>query len=437
MNTIRQILTTKEVRRKLEWMFFIVFITRLVAMIPVPGIDSSVFQQWMAAQKNDALNLISSFTGGSFEKFSMFSLGITPLITAQIIIQMLAIAITPLERLKKKGEYGENKLKKYTNITAIVLAVIQSVCMAIGFEKSGMITSENIILSIILVTVSMTAGTGIMIWFSEILTKKSIGNGASVLLMVNIISIMPANFMEMIQDITMDKSKLTAGISVAVMALVVVVCMFIIIYMTEGYHPIHIQYSQKMSRSGEDADTGIIPVKVNISGVMPIIFATSIMSVPQFIAMAVGKGYGSGYSKIFLNMLNQANWFNGEEEIYSFGLLIYLALIIFIAFFYPTISFNGAEIANKIREQGGFIPGVRAGKDTEFYITKISRRLTSIGVVMLICATVVPIAICGEAGIQAKVSGSSLIIVAGVITETLQQIRLEVAGRQYSGLLSR
>lgn len=170
---------------------------------------------------------------------------------------------------------------------------------------------------------------------------------------------------------------------------------------------------------------------------MPVIFASSVMAFPQLIASITGKGYGSGFSKIFLNMMNQENWFNGENEIYSLGLLIYLALIVFFAFFYLPMTFNGAEVADAIRKNGGFIPGIRAGEETELYITAIARRLTAIGVVMLICVTVVPIAICGSFGIHTKLSGSSIIIVIGVITETLQQIKLELAGRKYCGLLHR
>lgn len=205
--------------------------------------------------------------------------------------------------------------------------------------------------------------------------------------------------------------------------------------MSEGYHPLHVQYSQKMSQSGEEAETGQIPIKVGISGVMPVIFASSIMAIPQLVATIAGKGYGSGYSKIILNMMSQKNWFDNEHPIYGIGLLIYLALIVFFAFFYLPITFNAAEVSDNIRKTGGFVPGVRAGEDTEMYIQNISRRLTTIGVIMLICVTVIPIAICGSLGLSTTISGTSLIIVIGVVTETIQQIQLEMAGRNYCGIL--
>lgn len=436
MNTIKQVLLTKEVRRKMEWMVFIVFITRFVSMIPVPGVDASMFRQWMATNTNDMLNLFSSFTGGSFEQFSMFALGITPLITAQIIIQLLAGIINPLEKLQKNGEHGQKVIKKITNIVAVCLAAIQSFCMAIGFSKAGMIEDRGIV-SIISITFFMTVGTGIMIWLSNILTKKSIGNGVSILLMANIVSRLPMEFVSLYRELTAEKSQTTAICSVIAAVVILTVMVIVIIYMSEGYHPLHVQYSQKMSQSGENAETGQIPIKVGIAGVMPIIFASSIMAVPQLVATIAGRGYGDGFSKIFLNMMSQKNWFNGEEEIYSLGLLIYLGLIIFFAFFYLPMAFNAAEVSDSIRKSGGFVPGVRAGVETECYIEKISRRLTSIGVVMLICVTIIPMVICGTFGINTTLNSSSLIIVIGVVTETLQQIKLEVTGRNYCGLLQK
>lgn len=436
VDTIKQAFTTREIRRKLEWMVGIIFLTRVISMFPIPGVDVSVFKQWMATHSNDALNLFSTFTGGSFENFSVFALGITPLITAQIIIQLLTGVIPSLSKLQKKGEHGNKVMRAITDISAIVLAAVQSCLMAIGFEKSGMISSNHMILSVAIVTISMTAGTGIMIWLSDVLTKRSIGNGVSILLMTNIVSGLPGELNSLFKELTSNKTKPIAVTSVIAAVIIITIMIVVIVYMTEGYHPLAVQYSQKMSQSGEDAETGQIPIKVGISGVMPVIFASSLMAIPQLIAAITGKGYGSGFSKVFLNMMSQKNWFNGEEEIYSLGLLIYLFLIIFFAFFYLPLSFNGAEVADTIRRFGGYVPGVRAGQETEFYITKIARHLTSIGVVMLICVTVIPMAICGAFHINTNLSGTSLIIVIGVVTEIIQQIRLELAGRNYCGLFT-
>ena len=435
MNSIRQALTTKEIRRKLELMVIIVFFTRIMSMIPVPGVDTSVFKKWMSANTNDALSLFSAFTGGSFESFSMFALGITPLITAQIIMQMASIAIKPLAKLQKKGEHGQKVIKKITNICAIILTLAQSVCMGIGFNKSGMISGG--VIGIISLTVFITAGTGIMIWLSNILTEKTIGNGVSLLLMANITSQLPKQLKSLIVRLTNGKSTWVSALSVAGAILTILVMTILVIYMTEGYHPLHVQYSHKMSQSGEDAETGQIPMKVGVSGVMPVIFASVIMSIPQLIATLTGKGYGSGYSKIILEMLSQKNWFDNEHPMYAIGMLIYLALIVIFAFFYLTIAFNAAEVADNIRKSGGFVPGVRAGEDTEIYIQNISRYLATIGTVMLIVVTMVPIVLCGSLGLSTVISGTSMIIVIGVATETVQQIQLELAGRNYCGLLAR
>ena len=436
INTIKQALTTREIRRKLELMVFVIFITRVISMIPVPGIDASVFKQWMAVNSNDALNLFSAFTGGSFENFSMFALGITPLITAQIVVQLLGSVIPSLGKLQKRGEHGQKVTKRITNIVGIVLAIVQSCCMAIGFNKGGLI-SGNGVLCVILITTFMTAGTGIMMWLAHILDEKSIGNGVSILLMANILSRMPGQFASLFKSLAKDKSTPIAALSITAAVLVFAAIIIVIIYMTEGYHPLHVQYSQKMSQSGEDAETGLIPVKVGISGVMPVIFASSLMAIPQLIAAIAGKGYGSGLSKIVLNMMSQKNWFDNDNPVYGLGLLVYLALIVFFAYFYLPITFNAAEVSDNIRRTGGFVPGVRAGEDTEQYIQYISRRLTSIGVVMLICVTVIPIIICGTLGLNSTIGGTSLIIVIGVVTETVQQIQLELAGRNYCGILCR
>ena len=433
VQTIKQALTTREVRRKLELMILAVFLVRVCSMLPVPGVDASVFKKWISSNANDALTLFSAFTGGSFENFSIFALGITPLITAQIIIQLLGVVISPIGRLQKQGEHGQKILKMVTKIMAVALAFLQSLCMGIGFQKSNMITGG--MFGIAMVTVFMTAGTATMIWLADVLTKKTIGEGTSLLLMANIVYGFPKQFRSLIVNLTNGKELWVQVVSLTIAALLILAVMVVIIYMSEGYHPLQVQYSQKMSQSGEDAQTGQIPVKVGIISVMPIIFASTVMSMPQLLATIIGKGYGSGYSKIFLEMLSQKNWFDKEHPEYAFGLLIYLALIIFFSFFYLTITFNAAEISDNIRRAGGFVPGVRAGEETELYIQSISRRLTTIGVVMLILVTVVPIVICGTLDINSSISGTSLIIVIGVGTELMQQIKLELAGRNYSGIL--
>ena len=339
-------------------------------------------------------------------------------------------------QLQKRGEHGQKVTKRITNIVGIVLAIVQSCCMAIGFNKGGLINGNGVA-CVILITTFMTAGTGIMMWLAHILDEKSIGNGVSILLMANILSRMPGQFASLFKSLAKDKSTPIAALSITAAILIFAAIIIVIIYMTEGYHPLHVQYSQKMSQSGEDAETGLIPVKVGISGVMPVIFASSLMAIPQLIAAIAGKGYGSGLSKVVLNMMSQKNWFDNDNPVYGLGLLIYLALIVFFAYFYLPITFNAAEVSDNIRRSGGFVPGIRAGEDTEQYIQYISRRLTSIGVVMLICVTVIPIIICGALGLNSTIGGTSLIIVIGVITETVQQIQLELAGRNYCGILCR
>ncbi|MFR7476288.1 preprotein translocase subunit SecY, partial [Frisingicoccus sp.] len=230
VDTIKQALTTREIRRKLEWMVGIIFLTRVISMFPIPGVDVSVFKQWMATHSNDALNLFSTFTGGSFENFSVFALGITPLITAQIIIQLLTGVIPSLSKLQKKGEHGNKVMRAITDISAIVLAAVQSCLMAIGFEKSGMISSNHMILSVAIVTISMTAGTGIMIWLSDVLTKRSIGNGVSILLMTNIVSGLPGELNSLFKELTSNKTKPIAVTSVIAAVIIITIMIVVIVY---------------------------------------------------------------------------------------------------------------------------------------------------------------------------------------------------------------
>lgn len=402
-------------------------------MIPVPGVDASVFKEWMESNSNDAFNLLSMFSGGAFENFSICALGITPLITAQIVVQLLGGAFPSFAKIQRRGEHGRRITTRITNIVAVILALIQSSCMAIGFSRSDLISGSKI-LSIISITVCMTAGTGLMMWFAHILTEKSIGNGVSTLLMVNIISGMPAQFIELFKELT--KNSETAIVSMAVAIIVILIVIIVVVYMSEGYYRLPVQYSQKMTQSEEDVESGYIPIKVNISGVLPVIFASSLMAIPQLVAAITGKGYGSGISKVILNMMSQKNWFDTENPIYSMGLFIYLTLIIFFAFFYLPMSFNAAEISDQIRKSGSFIPNIRAGEDTEMYIQNIARRLTSIGVVMLICVTVIPTVICGTFQINTSLSGTSIIIVVGVATELAQQIKMEIIGNKYNRILA-
>ena len=233
INTIKQALTTREIRRKLELMVFVIFITRVISMIPVPGIDASVFKQWMAVNSNDALNLFSAFTGGSFENFSMFALGITPLITAQIVVQLLGSVIPSLGKLQKRGEHGQKVTKRITNIVGIVLAIVQSCCMAIGFNKGGLINGNGVA-CVILITTFMTAGTGIMMWLAHILDEKAIGNGVSILLMANILSRMPGQFASLFKSLAKDKSTPIAALSITAAILIFAAIIIVIIYMTEG-----------------------------------------------------------------------------------------------------------------------------------------------------------------------------------------------------------
>lgn len=433
MKTFIQVLSIKEFRRKMMWMIGIIFLIRLISIIPIPGIDTTLFKSWLDSNSNAAINLFSSFTGGAFDNFSMFALGITPYITAQIILQLLATVIPSLAELQKKGEHGQKVTKKINTILAIILAILQSLCMGIAFNKAGYITINNK-LGILLIVIFMTIGTCITVWLSELLTEHSIGQGVSIILMTNIITQMPGTIVNIYEETKNIGSNIPTSAYFTGIISIFCISIITIIYMSEGYTPIRIQYSQKSFMSGSYG-TGMIPVKIGVANVMPIIFAASIISAPQLIASITGHGYNNKYTKFILNSLTQTNWCDKEHPLYTLGLFVYIALIIFFAYFYLQIAFNPAEMSENIRRQGGFIPGVRAGEETEFYIEKISKRVAAIGTIMLLCVTIIPIIIFGLLGITSIINSTSLIIVIGVMADTIQQIQLEMTGHNYKGIL--
>ena len=424
VSSIKHLINSRDTRRKLELMFLVIAAVRILSQIPVPGVDATVLKSWLQQNSNDAFNLFSAMTGGSFENFSVMALGITPYITASIIIQLMSVVIPTLASWQKNGESGKKMTEKVTAILGVLLALMQSCAMAIGFGKNGMIADINV-WKVLSVTVFMTVGTGLCIYLGHILTEKSIGNGASVLIMINIMSRIPS----MISSL-FSKDIVKTLISIAVMVIVVL----FVVYMGEGVRNIPVQYARKMSPTGEE---GYIPVKVNLANVIPVIFASSVMAVPQLVASVIGKGYGSGYSKMFLEMLSQANWINKEHPVYILGMFMFLVLIAFFAWFYTPIVFNPMEIAENIRKQSGVIPGVRLGTETESCLETVSNCMTFIGTAMMLFVIIIPIACSALFGVDVNMGGTSIVIVVGVALEIVQQISLEMAGTNYTGFIRR
>ena len=420
-----------KIRSKLLFTFFVIVLSRVGSQIPLPGLDRSYLQNWFNSNVfSGGFNIISAFTGGSFERMSIFALNITPYITSSIIIQLLTIVIPSLEELTKDGKEGEKKIKKITIYLAIALAIVESLAMVIGFGKSGLL-SGNKIVSGILIIVLMTAGTGFLIFLGEKVDKKGIGNGISIILLANIISRLPNDIVVLMQTFVLRKTIAKGILAFVIIVAVIVAIIAFTVVLNESVRRIPIIYAQTRGTAGQGIkQKSFLPIKVNTSSVIPIIFASSLFSIPQIISSVVGIK-----SNFILNCLNQNYWFNFRTPQYTLGFLIYVLLVVFFAYFYTSITMNPVELADNLKKQNASIPGVRAGKPTEDYIRKILNRVIIIGVTGLIIVVSIPMILNGVFNTSVSMGGTSLIIVVGVILETVEVLDSEMAVHSYKSLL--
>ncbi|OUO78845.1 preprotein translocase subunit SecY [Blautia sp. An249] len=434
--TLQNVVKLKDIRRKLLYVVWMILVIRIGSNMPIPGVDTSEIQNWFASQSSDAFNFFDAFTGGSFTQMSILALNITPYITSSIIMQLLTIAIPKLEELHKDGEEGRKKITAITRYLTIGLSLFESTAMCIGFGRSNLIPDMNFGKGIVVVA-CLTAGSGFLMWMGERITEKGIGNGTSIVLTINIVSRIPNDFVRLyenfVQGKTIAKGTLAAVIIIAVVILVTV---FVLI-LNGAQRKIPVQYSKKMvGRKMMGGQSSSIPLKVNTAGVIPIIFASSIMSFPTIIATFMGKTGGTGIGGEILNTLSSSNWCDPSRPVYSLGLLIYVVLVVFFAYFYTSITFNPLEIADNIKKQGGFIPGIRPGKPTSDYLTKILNYIIFIGATGLIIVAVIPFFFNGVFGADVSFGGTSLIIIVGVILDTIKQIESQMLVRNYKGFLN-
>ena len=435
LKTLRDAFKIKDIRKKLLYTFMMMVVVRLGSQLPVPGVDRHYFANWFAQQSTGAFNFFSAFTGGSFERMSIFALNITPYITSSIIIQLLTIAIPALEEMQRDGEDGRKKIQTITRYLTVGLAVFESLAMSIGFGRSGLLEHFNF-LSVITVVTALTAGSAFLMWVGEQITEKGVGNGISIVLVINIISRVPQDIATLINQFvrpqTLAKGALALVIIIAIMLLTVVLC----VILNDAVRKIPVQYAKKMQgRRLVGGQSSHIPLKVNTAGVIPVIFASSLLSIPQIIMSFTGRNATGVVGTIF-GMLNQNNWFSLSRPIYTIGLILYLALIIFFAYFYTSITFNPIEVADNMKKQGGFIPGIRPGKPTSDYLSKILNYIVFIGAIGLSIVVVIPIFFNGVFGASVSFGGTSLIIIVSVILETIQQIESQMQVRNYKGFLS-
>ena len=436
LKTLQNAFKIKEVREKLLYTFFMLVVTRIGSQLPIPGVNTTFFQELFARQSNDAFGFFNTITGGSFTNMSVFALSITPYITSSIIMQLLTIAIPKLEEMQQEGEDGRKKIAEYTRYLTVALALMQSIAMAIGFGGKGLLvnfTAMNVIVAI----VTMTAGSAMLMWIGERITENGVGNGISIVLLFNIISTMPSDMITLYERFLQGKIVAVAVVTAVIIAAVIVAMVVFVIILQDAERRIPVQYSKKMQgRKMVGGQSSNIPLKVNTAGVIPVIFASSLMSFPVVIAGFFQVNYDTIGGKILL-ALNSSSWFNPERPAYSVGLIVYIALIIVFAYFYTSITFNPLEVANNMKKSGGFIPGIRPGKPTSDYLDGILEYIILIGACGLIIVCLVPIIVSGLFSVsRLSFGGTSLIIIVGVVLETIKAVESQMLVRNYKGFLN-
>lgn len=427
----------KDIRKRLFYTFFCLVIVRLGCQVPVPGTNRNYFAEWFASQQGDAFSFFDAFTGGSFTSMSLFALGITPYIMASIIVQMLTLSIPALEEMSRE-EDGRTKLNEITRYAAVGLALVEGIGMAVGFGKDGLLAKYDA-LNIISVAVALTAGAAFVMWLGEQISQKGIGNGSSIILVFNIAARIPSDMVGLYERFVKTADNVGRAILAAVIIIgVILITIILTIILNDGIRkiPVHYNGRSNQSRISATGNTNSIPLKVNTSGVMPVIFASSLMEFPVVIAGLIQKTPNEGFMSTVFKFLQSSYWFNKDDPKYTLGVLIYIALVIFFAYFYTAITFNPVLISDSLKKHGGFIPGVRPGRPTTEYLNNILKYIIFIGAVGLFIVMVIPIAFNGMFGARVTFAGTSLIIIVSVVIEAIHQVETMMVERNYKGFLN-
>ncbi len=436
--TLKDALKVKEIRNGLIFTFFVIIIVRLGSMIPAPGIDTSkVDGLFTGALGEGASEILNTLTGGSISRMTIFALSVTPYITASIIMQLLTIAIPALEEMQKDGDEGRKKITAITRIVSIVLAVVESLGLTIGFGRSGILKEYNAF-NVIVVVIALTTGSALVMWLGERISERGIGNGISIILLINIISRIPSDLKSLWDMFVSGKDVVHMSFAIIIILGVILGTTILTVILNDAERRIPVSYAQKTAgrRQYAGGRSSHIPLKVNTGNVMPIIFASTLMSIPSVIINLFGIKVESTVGNRILEGLNSNYWFRSGYPWAYIGLGVYILLVIFFAYFYTSISFNPMEISQNLKKGGGFIPGIRPGKPTQDYLNAILNYIVIIGAFGLMLVALIPIFFNGRFGAGVSFGGTSLIIIVGVIIETIKQIESKMVVRNYNGFLS-
>jgi len=425
LETIRNAWKVAELRKKLLYTLVMIVIFRLGSIIPVPLLDPSQLKA-LFSMDNSLLGLMNTISGGAFQNTTIFAMSITPYINASIIMQLLCVAIPALERLQKEGEEGRKKIAQIQRWATIVLALVQAIGIYFLLSQYGAVTEEGFWPATVIV-ITFTAGTAFLMWLGEKITEKGVGNGISLIIFAGIVSGVPSAVQTLYAyAVGGGVGKIIGVVALLVAALVVVA---FIVAMHDAERRIPVQYAKRVvGRKMYGGQSTHIPIKVASAGVMPIIFAMSIMAFPGTIAQFCGVNPGDpGFWGSFLNVFSPDHW------VYA---VVYFVLIIFFTYFYTAIQFNPIEMSNNMKKNGGFIPGIRPGRPTSDFISRVLSKITLAGAVFLAIIAILPIFVNMGLGISNfAIGGTSLIIVVGVALETVNQLESQMLMRHYKGFL--
>ena len=424
-----------DLRKKMLFTIFIVIVFRIGSVIPVPFLNVDALKTLTEGWK-DSQNMLSyfdMFSGGAFSNATLFAMSVTPYINSSIIMQLLAVAIPPLERLAKEGTEGRKKIATITRYVTVILGIIQGTAYYIWLLRSNIVkfsgwNFEAIFAAVVIVLV-FTAGTALMMWLGEQINQNGVGNGISILLFIGIIARLPVTLGALWENFQLglagDVSKIIYPIVFIILFLFII---WVIVFMNDAERRIPVQYAKRMvGRKMYGGQSSHLPIKVGLSGVMPIIFASSILSIPSTILLFIGQDTPTGFWKAFFDAFDMGGW------IYT---VLYFILIIGFAYFYVTIQYNPIEMANNLRQSNGTIPGIRPGKPTADFIAKILSRITLIGALFLAFIAIVPLLYADATGMRGlMMGGTSVIILVGVALETGRQLESQMMVRKTKGFL--
>ena len=436
--TIKNALKTPDVRKRLLYTLLLIVIFRLGCYITIPGVNSLTLSEIMSSSSNGLSNLIDIISGGAFSRFSLFAMSINPYITASIVIQLLAMVIPSLERLAKEGgETGREKMNTYTKMLTIVLAIIEGVGLYLTYRNSGIFIDKTFITGF-LVVLSFVAGTSLLMWLGEQITAKGVGNGISMIIFIGIIAGLPRGIVTIYKLVMTSAGFSTTGLLIA-LAIIAGAILIVagVVFVTEAERRVPVQYAKKVvGRKMYGGQNTHIPIKLVMAGVMPVIFASSFMTFPAMIIpmfnsnIATASGFWAGVYKFSIATSSSAVPIG-----YSIAnAIVYLLLIIGFTFFYTYATFNPAEVSANIKKNGGFIPGIRAGKPTTDYLSSIMSKLIWFGGAFLALIAILPMLL-RFTSLNFTFGGTTILIVVGVAIETVQQLESLLVMRHYKGFL--